>query len=103
MARYKLRPIAVGDHLVDDGGRPVFRADTYQDALEMFVNYGYDEAYIDTTMSAWGAYPRIAYKHDVESGDVHEDAEPGDTVYEFARLRADGTPGRGCVRFWEIG
>lgn len=102
MAPYKLRQISIGDYLVDEGGRPCYRADTYQEALEFFGDYGYDEAYLDQAMRAVGAYPVIAYAADVENGDVPEDVEAGETYYTFTRLHPDGTPGRNCVRFWEL-
>lgn len=102
MARYKFRPCPIGGHLNDESGRPCFRADTYQDALEMFVEWGYSEAYVDQNMRATSGFGYVIHKPQIEGGDGPDDSEPGDTVYDFVKLLPSGKPGRGCVRFWEL-
>jgi hypothetical protein len=68
----------------------------------MYIDYGYDEAHFDQQIRAVAGFGRVAHKPEVDGGDVPEGAEPGDTIYEFARLLPDGKPPRGCVRFWEL-
>lgn len=78
MPKYKLRLPARGDYLHDDSGSPWFIGETADEAHEFFA----DEWCSPTE---W-VHPvilrgHILYKAEIDAGDGHEDAEPGDTTF----------------------
>lgn len=81
MARYKLNVIEKGGHLYWDDGTLCFRADTEEEARQMFIDFGYEPDTVEV-LHAEVIRPRVVYKHDVEAGECHEDAYPGDTTYD---------------------
>ena len=98
MPRYKLRPPQAGDFLYGDGDTAVV-ADTIEQA-RAFWRDDYDEDAI--YLHSYIGRCRVVYKADVENGDAHEDAEPGDTTIDY--IRDDGRELRpGEVRVWMLG
>ena len=96
--RYKLKVIDKGDYVHMDDGGLAFRADTEDEARAMFLDYGYEPHEVEK-MHSFTLLPRIVYARDVEAGDCHEDAEPGDTTYDStARTDADG-----AIKVWATG
>lgn len=98
MPRYKLRVPEPGDWLYGDGDKAVVAA-TREEARSYYEDY-YDEPapYLHSRIGRC----RVVYKRDVEAGDCHEDAEPGDTTVDY--LRDDGRDlGPGECRVWELG
>lgn len=81
MARYKLRVPEAGDWLYGDGDDAVV-ADTREQARESFEEErGEPAPYLHSYIGRC----RVVYKRDVENGDAHEDAEPGDTTVDYCR------------------
>lgn len=98
MARYKLRVPVAGTWLYGDGPEAVV-ADTIDEAREMFLAERDDPAiYLHSSIGRC----RVVYARDVESGDCHEDAEPGDTTIDY--LPDTGRDLKaGEVRVWQLG
>lgn len=98
MPRYKLRVPTSGDWLYGDGDRAVV-ADTREEAREHFEEYfGEPAPYLHSYIGRC----RIVYKRDVEAGDCHEDAEPGDTTVDYRRDDG-GDLAPADVRVWMLG
>lgn len=83
MPRYKLRVPQLGDPLHWDDGTESVVADTLAQAREEW-EHQYGEPAPQFLHSEIGRC-QIVYKRDLENGDYHEDAEPGDTSYWMAR------------------
>lgn len=99
MPRYKLRVPQPGDWLYGDADTAVV-AETLTEAREHFDDY-YGEGEHPYLHSYIGRC-RVAYKRDVEAGDCHEDAEPGDTTVDYCT--DDGRVlGPGECRAWMPG
>ena len=100
MPRYKLCVPQAGDTLYGDGDTSVV-ADTIDQAREFFRDHtedGEPPVYLHSYIGRC----RVVYKLDVDNGDCHEDAEPGDTTIDY--LRDTGCElVAGEVRCWEIG
>ena len=102
MPKYKVRVCEPGDFLHGDGDVWVC-ADTVDQAREFFEDYGYNDGSARFLTSLLGR-PRVVRKVDIENGDCHEDAEPGDTTWDF--FPDDGRetdPDSEIRRFWEMG
>lgn len=99
MTRYRLRLPGPGDYLHSDDGTDAFVAETADEARDYFEDYhGERPEWVHSHI----ARGRIVYKRDIDGGDVHEDAEPGDTTFDY--LTDDGRELRAYeVRVWEIG
>jgi hypothetical protein len=100
MPRYKLRVPEAGTMLYGDGDTGMV-ADTIEQARDYFAEWdGGDERPI--YLHSYIGVCRVAYKRDVEAGDCHEDAEPGDTTVDYCR-----DDGRALadheVRVWMLG
>lgn len=79
MPRYKLRVPGPGDWLHGDS-EPAVVADTREQARTEYEDYTGEAApYLHSLIGRC----RVVYKRDVEGGDCHEDAEPGDTTVDF--------------------
>jgi hypothetical protein len=102
MTRYKLRPFEQGDELRNDDGTIGIVADTIDVARDCFRDHtedGEPPIYLHSLIGRL----RIVYKRDVDNGDCHEDAEPGDTTIDGC-ARDDGRELRPDeVRWWELG
>lgn len=99
MTHYRLRLPGPGEPLHSDDGTVAFVAETADEARDCFEDYYGDRPEWVHSHIACG---RIAYKHDVDAGDVHEDCEPGDTTFDYTtdhggELRAHE------ARVWERG
>ena len=99
MTRYKLSLPGPGEYLHSDDGTVAFIADTAEEAKALFEDWhGERPEWVHSHI----ARGRIAYKSDVENGDVHDGCEPGDTTFDY--LSDDGRelhPSE--IRVWEIG
>lgn len=97
MARYKLRVPDAGTMLYGDGQAMV--ADTLDEARELWEDYTGE---FHVCMHSYIGRCRIVYARDVEQGECHEDAEPGDTTLDY--LADDGRALLDSeVRVWEPG
>lgn len=75
MPRYKLNVPTAGDYLYSDGYTDsAVVADTIDEARELLESFEV-HSYIGCC--------RVVYAADVENGDCHEDAEPGDTTVDY--------------------
>jgi hypothetical protein len=103
MARYTLRLAEPGTFLYGEDG-PWAVADTIADARAMLAECTQDgrEPIFLHPLVARG---RVVYAADIENGECHEDAEPGDTTYDFARVPDLDTwePRGGEVLCWQLG
>lgn len=92
MSRYKLRVPSAGTFLYGDDGRAVVADDIHQarDELEAFEVHSYI------------GVCRVVYAADVENGECHEDAEPGDTTIDY-HFDDGREPGSNECRVWEVG
>lgn len=99
MSHYKLRIPGPGEYLHSDDGTVAFIAGTPDEARDYFEDYyGERPEWVHSHI----ARGRIAYKRDVDAGDVHEDCAPGDTTFDY--LTDDGRELRDCeVRVWDRG
>lgn len=99
MPRYTLNLAGRGDFIYSDDGDRWVAAETAGEAKTYFLlNDGEWPRFVHS----WIGRARCVTKRDVEAGDCHEDAEPGDTTYEF--IRDDGRELRSNeVRLWERG
>lgn len=95
--RYKLRVPEPGDALFGDGMAVV--ADTIEEARDAWEHEtGARPLYMHSSLGRC----RVVYAHDIENGDAHEDAEPGDTTVDY--FLDDGRdPAPGEIRVWEDG
>lgn len=100
MAKYRLRVPESGTWLYGDGP-PSVVADDIWEARELFEEdeEGNFPIYLHSSIGVC----RVLYKRDIEAGDGHEGAEPGDTTVEYCR--DDGTPIDPTYqcRVWELG
>lgn len=98
MPRYRVSVPEPGTMLYGDGDRTMV-ADTLQDARRFWEDY---EGETVIYLHSWIGVCRVVYKRDVDAGDCHEDAEPGETTVDYRR--DDGRALRdGEIRCWELG
>ena len=81
MARYKLRLPLPGGYIYCESD-VVYVGDTAEDAIRFYVEAAYEEG------PEFWVYPEIlagrcVYARDIEDGDCHEDAKPGDTTFDL--------------------
>lgn len=82
MPKYKLRMPGPGDYIYCDGDA-VYVGETADDALTFYIGeeyaYDVDEVWVCPEILRG----RCVYARDIEAGDCHEDAEPGDTTFDL--------------------
>lgn len=99
MARYKVRVPSPGDDLHGDDGTTAIVANTIEQAREFWEDWDGEPAIY---LSSYIGRCRVVYKADLECGDCHEDAEPGDTTVDY--LVDDGRElFDGEIRCWTRG
>jgi hypothetical protein len=100
MARYKLSVPLPGTMLYGDGdGDQAMVADTHEQARELWEEWTEEP---QPFLHSYIGSCRVVYKRDIDGGDCHEDAEPGDTTLDY--LRDDGRELRPHeVRVWMLG
>ena len=102
MTKYKLRVVGPGDYLYGEDGM-LYIGDSAEEAHDFYADEACDPV-------EW-VHPeilraRLVYARDVEMGDCHEDAEPGDTTYDLVTdhpERALRALGENEVRAWPRG
>ena len=98
MARYKLRVPGLGTVLYGDTDTAIV-ADTRESAREFFEDEsGEPTPYLHSYIGSC----RVAYKRDIEAGDCHEDAEPGDTTVDYLHDSGRELRPNEC-RVWMLG
>lgn len=99
MPRYTLRVPGQGDVLYGDDGEAVV-ADSIDLAREVFRDeLGEDDwIYVHSDVGRC----RLVYARDVENGDCHEDAEPGDTTVDYIRDTGRELASNE-IRIWQLG
>jgi hypothetical protein len=88
-----------GDYLYGDGGEVIYVCDTAQEALAFFEEeMGERPEWVHSEVLR----ARVVYAADVEAGECHEDAEPGDTTYDYVtrERRPLRELGENEVRVW---
>lgn len=81
MPKYKLRLVPPGDYLYCEG-EMVYVGNSAAEAHAFYVEEAYEEG------PEFWVHPeilrgRVTYARNIEAGDCHEDAEPGDTTYDL--------------------
>lgn len=97
MPRYKLRPVEYGQVIELDDGELCAFAETIAEARDLFDDWtGERPMYLHSAVASY----RVVYARDIEDGECHEDAEPGDTTFTIH----EGDPRRESDRrVWMLG
>lgn len=96
MPRYKLRPVEYGETVWLDTGDMCAVAETIEEARDLFAEHDDRPMYLHPAV----AVHRIVYARDIEDGDCHDGAEPGDTTFTVR----DGDPTHDSDRrVWMLG
>lgn len=100
MPRYKLRVPEAGTMLYGDGySDRAMVADTLSEARDLWEDYeGERPIYLHSLIGVCG----VVYKRDIDNGDAHEDAEPGDTTVWYADDDGRDLRAHEC-RVWMLG
>ena len=77
MTKYKLWLPGPGEYLRMDDGEYIFVAATAEEAHRMFDEYSGPEEWVHPVVLRG----HVLYKRDIDAGDCHEDAEPGDSTF----------------------
>lgn len=102
MPRYRLRVPAQGDVLYSDGPDPSIVADTIEVARDCFRDYTPDEQE-PIYLHAYRGRCEILYKRDIDNGDGHDGAEPGDTTVWYGPDDPTVPLADNECRVWELG
>lgn len=100
MPRYKLNVPPPGTMLYGESyDDRAMVADSHEQARELWEEWTEEP---QPFLYSYVGRCRVVYKRDVESGDCHEDAEPGDTTLDYTRDNGRDLAANEC-RVWMLG